>query len=316
MNTNQPKGSTPIGGQTVELKRRLLLSFSGGETSGFMTQWCLANMSDRYEMRVVFANTGYENEETLIFVDECSRHFGFDCEWVEARTNPKHGKGVFGQRVNFQTASRNAEPFRDMVAKHGIPNKNFPHCSRELKNRAIRNYIKHTGWSDYYTAIGIREDEFDRISESRKADKLIYPLIVGCPMRKQGINAYWHKMPFRLRLKGYQGNCKVCWKKSLRKLLTIAKENPEAFIPFQEMEAEFENYSPETRISKPNFPIRFFRGNLSVSQILEMSKGEFEPAVDDAIAVPIYKQTLLFGNEMDVSFGCTESCEVFSNQPT
>lgn len=52
--------------------RRLLISFSGGETSALMAKLILDRMAGEYdEIRTVFANTGQENEETLRFVDRC-----------------------------------------------------------------------------------------------------------------------------------------------------------------------------------------------------------------------------------------------------
>ena len=47
------------------MKQKLLVSFSGGETSAFMAQWLWKHKQDEYDMIFVFANTGQENEETL-----------------------------------------------------------------------------------------------------------------------------------------------------------------------------------------------------------------------------------------------------------
>lgn len=297
----------------TEQHNKLLISFSGGETSAYMTQWLINEFKGWKEMIVVFANTGEEKEQTLEFVEKCDKHFGLNVVWVEAITNPTFGKGIRAKVVSFKTASRNGEPFEAMIAKMGIPNVNFKHCSRELKKYAIRDYARQIGWKkvdDYKTAIGFRSDEIDRISEESEAENLWYPLIES-GITKPFINRFWRDMPFRLELKGYEGNCKVCWKKSLRKLLTIAKEDPSAFDNFKKWESKYENYVPETRDVEVQLPIRFNRGNLSVNQILELSKKPFKPASDESQVFAETIQLGLFDYELDVSTGCVESCEVF-----
>lgn len=293
--------------------KKLLISFSGGRTSAYMTQWLLNNLKNKYEMIVVFCNTGEEAEETLEFARKCDEYFGFNTIWIEAITNPVHGKGVSAKVVDFKTASRNGEPFKNMIAKHGIPNRTRSVCSRELKTYAVRAYARQIKWKRYYTSIGIRSDEFDRISVNAKKERLVYPLISLNPTTIKAVNRFWKNMPFDLQIKSYEGNCKVCWKKSLRKLLTIAKEHPEWFERFASWEKEFEMYIPPTQRhnKKVKPPIRFFRGNMTCAEILKMSKDDFELVRDESKDVIEYEQTKLFGHELDSSNGCIESCEVF-----
>lgn len=59
-------------------KPRLLVLFSGGRTSAYMTYRILKEYADQYEIVVCFANTGRENPETLDFVRDCDQHFGFN----------------------------------------------------------------------------------------------------------------------------------------------------------------------------------------------------------------------------------------------
>lgn len=296
------------------MKEKILISFSGGETSAYMTYWLLKKFSDTKEMVVVFANTGEENEATLEFVHKCDTELGFNTIWIEAVTNPIYKKGITHKVVTFETASRQGEPFRQSIKKYGIPNVSSPDCSRNLKKYAIRDYARSLGWTtkDYKTAIGIRTDEVDRISAEAKTENLWYPLI-GEGITKPFINRFWRERPWRLNLKGYEGNCKVCWKKSLRKLLTIAKEHPEHFDNFRKWEKEFENYIPPSRQHNTEIktPIRFFRNNLSVDDIMELSQKPFKPASDDSVKYKEYVQMGMFDLDLDVSNGCVESCEVF-----
>ena len=198
-------------------KKKLIISFSGGETSAFMSQWILNNKKDEFEIVCVFANTGQENEETLDFVEKCDKEFNLNLVWVEAVINPKFGEGVRHRIVDYKTASRNGQPFEDLISKMGMPNQSAPFCTRDLKLNPIKSYLRSIGWKKYWTAIGIRADEFDRINPNRLKERLYYPLVSDIQMTKPMINFWWNQQSFRLNLKGYQGNCKWCYKKSTNK---------------------------------------------------------------------------------------------------
>lgn len=295
-------------------KKQLLISFSGGRTSAYMTKMLLERLDmNVYEVVVVFANTGKEREETLGFVRECDVRWGFNTVWVECVTNPINGKGVSARVVDFQTADRTGKPFEESIQKHGLSNVNQPLCTRELKTYTINAYMRQIGWKKYHRAIGIRIDEIDRINPNHKKERIIYPLISMFPARKADINEFWLNQDFDLRLKSYQGNCDCCYKKSLRKLLTIANETPELFKWWADMEEKYGNYLPETRKhnTKVKLPVRFFRGSMSANEILEASKTFTDFARDESKDVVQYKQCSLFGNDLDVSNGCSESCEPF-----
>ncbi len=219
--------------------KNLLISFSGGETSAYLAKWLLDNKSNNYNMQFVFANTGDEEESTLEFIEECSIKWKINIVWVESLVNKNVRKSSGHKIVNFNTASRNREPFISVIDKYGIPNQNFLHCNRELKLNPIKSYIKSIGWKDYETAIGIRSDEIDRVNINRKKHRLIYPFISMKPTTKSEVSHWWSKQDFRLNLKSYQTNCKTCWKKSDKVLADIYKENPEYFEFNKEMEKRY-----------------------------------------------------------------------------
>ena len=174
--------------------------------------------------------------------------------------------------MGFNTASRNGEPFEDVIKKYTIPNQEFIHCTRELKIVPIRSFLRSMGLKkgDYYEAIGIRADEQHRANWKRaKKDNLIYPLITDIRVNRQFIRDFWDNMPFTLNLKDYEGNCDLCYKKSKRKLLTLILENPKIIDWWAKMELEYGNNEHV-----------FFRGNTSALDLLELSKEPFQKAID------------------------------------
>jgi hypothetical protein len=291
---------------------RLFISFSGGETSAFMAQWLKKNPKHYAEIIVAFANTGEENEATLEFVDRCDRHFGLDVVWVEAVVHHDKRASSTHRVVDFKTASRKGEPFEEVIRKYGIPNQSFPHCTRELKMNPLHDYIEAAGWEQgsYDTAIGIRADEINRISTKYEEKRIVYPLIEMIPMTKPRINSFWADMPFRLPLKGYEGNCKWCWKKSLRKHLTLLNENPDIYNFPERMEKAYGDVGPEFEKGvAPGYRRLFMRNSLPIPDMRRLAETtEFVPAEDDARAYPDRE---LFGLELDVSAGCSESCDIY-----
>lgn len=284
----------------------LSISFSGGKTSAYMTKWLLDNKRHDYDQIVItFANTGQENEETLRFVDRCDKEWNLGVVWLEAVVNPQKGIGNKHKIVTFETADRNGTHFEEYIKKHGIPNQSFPKCTDELKLAPMRSYLRSIGWKNgtYQTAVGIRVDEMDRISSRMVEQNLIYPLCEFTKVNKEMVNLWWEKQSFNLDLKEHQGNCKWCWKKSKRKLLTIAKESPEAFEFPIRMEAQHRFAGPWKDPS--GFGRVFFRKNQTALDIIEESKSPFVPFVESGL------QTQLFDYEMDSAGGCSESCEVY-----
>lgn len=293
--------------------KNLLVSFSGGETSAFMAQWLKNHHSEHGFENVVFvfANTGLENEQTLEFVQKCDEYFKLNVHWIEASVVPEFNVGTQYVEVDFKIASRTGKPFEQMIKKYGIPNRANPQCTRELKERPIQKFAKNYFKNEKFaTAIGIRFDEIDRVNAKYKDRNFLYPLIHAdmIPSNKQKINFFWKNMPFRLDLKGYQGNCITCWKKSNKKLYQIAKENDSAFDFMIRMEHQYGNFFPPQRIEKwikegKPIPtdITFFRNNRSALQIIEESKSWNGTIANDAEEYN-YQTDLLGG----------DSCEVFS----
>jgi len=273
------------------MKKNLLVSFSGGETSAYLAKWVIDNKSKEYNMIFVFANTGDEEEETLKFIDLCAKKWNINIVWVEAKVYHNERKGTSHKIVNYETASRNRQPFIEVIKKYGIPNQNFLHCNREMKLQPIKSYVKSIGWKNYETAIGIRNDEVDRINKNRKKLKLIYPLITDKPTTKQEISYWWSKQDFRLKLKSYNTNCRTCWKKSDKVLAQIYKDNPNYFDFNKEMERKYGNEK-----------YTFFRNGRSTEQLIkDLEKINVNPRNYHS---EINFQTNLFSDSCDIYSNC------------
>lgn len=286
----------------------MICSFSGGRTSAYMTWRVLQEWRDKYdEINVLFANTGLEHEKTLEFVHNCDQHFGFNTVWLEAITHMEHGKGQTHRVVTFETASRNGEPYYDYVKKHGIPNVASPKCTGALKMNPLRSYLRdelsHVR-RDYDQVIGIRADEIDRMSADAKKNRLMYPL-VSWGITKEQVLDWWSSQEFDLGLPEHLGNCVTCFKKSDRKLLTIAKNNPEYFEPMANIEADLSECGPYFK--RTGEVSKFFRKGRTTADIIASSK---QPFIEWTPTTAQQQIGMFSLDELDISNGCTESCEV------
>lgn len=283
------------------MKAPLLVSFSGGRTSAYMCWWLLNNKSEDYNFVFVFANTGQEHEKTLDFVNECDKRFGLNLVWLEAFVEKEKGEGTKHKIVTYETAARKGEPFRDVIMKYGLPNSDWPHCNRELKISPINSYMRSIGLpTKTARAIGIRSDEIDRMDiRAVREGRIIYPLIKWKPITKEEIRHWWAQQNFDLDIPEHLGNCVTCWKKSDRKLMTIAKEEPSRFDFFRSME----KYGDITPRTDGEFRV-FFRGFNTVDDIFEMAESDFKPFKDN---MPELQLRLL--DPLDFTNGCEESCE-------
>ncbi len=282
--------------------KTIVCSFSGGETSAYMAIRLKEKYGDR--VKFVFANTSQENEETLEFVDKVDKAYDLGVVWIEAVINPEKGKGTTYKITDFENAKRNGEVFEDMIKVYGLANPALPHCTRELKTVPIKKWARDN-FKHYQMAIGIRNDELDRVNPNYKAEGLYYPLAFEFPVTKNQINRYWREQEFRLELKHWQGNCKTCFKKGFNKLAWIMKETPEAFEFIERMEKEHKFSGGRDTIPKEGAKV--FRYGKTVADIREMSLIAVEP-LDDARLYEVNDDLFGFG---DLDACGSESCEAF-----
>ena len=245
------------------MKKLLVCTFSGGRTSAFMGKMLKENQKyNEFDKVFIFANTGKELPETLEFINKCDKEWGLNIVWLEANVVYEKGVGTNFKVVSYETASRDGKPFEDMLKKYPLPNNMASNCTRELKLAPIGKYVKSLGYKEVYTAMGIRYDERHRESNTAKENNIIYPLIYDIRVDNKFIRDWWDRQSFDLKLKDYEGNCDLCFKKSLKKRLTIIKERPEVADWWLNMES---NYSSDI---VPRFDLRT---NVSIEKLVEMA---------------------------------------------
>jgi len=222
------------------------ISFSGGRTSAYMLHRVLeANGGLPSEAIVCFANTGKECEETLEFVRDCSVNWKVPIVWLEylAYTDDEPKFKI----TDFETASRNGEPFEALIRKRGyVPNPVARFCTVELKVRTIHRYLKSIGWTEWDSMLGIRADEPRRMAKIGnqnygKHEEKCAPL-GRSGITKEDVSAFWRSQPFDLSLLNnngvtMHGNCDLCFLKGGAQILSLIAEKPERALWWAKIEA-------------------------------------------------------------------------------
>ena len=283
-------------------KENIMVAFSGGRTSAYMSKWLIDNMSHLYNLHFVYANTGLEHEKTLEFVDKCDKYFNLNLTWIEAVINPIDGLGTGYKIVDYKSACRDNSIFKDMCQIYGLMNQKYIHCTRELKNIPMRKYANDNICINHRVALGIRHDEFKRVKNRADA---IYPLATIFKYTKEEILNWWKKQPFDLEIEEHYGNCVGCYKKSDKKLKMIADENPQYFDPFIELENKYKfvktNEEIGERIIYRNFRTAYeVRNNLKLpDNLLDIDEcaEECGSVLSNYVSAPI--ETNLFNMELN-----------------
>lgn len=221
------------------------VSFSGGRTSAYMLYKILEAHDGELPdfAKVTFANTGKEMPETLDFVNDCATKWNVDIVWLErfareAREDEKNKYAYETKIVDYKSASRNGEPFKQLIETIGYaPNPVARYCTTDLKIRAIKEYlVDMCGFEVPYTSfIGIRGDE------QRRAAKMSGTIANGqeryLPLYLDGVTAkdvgkFWEESSFDLNLPNNNGvtdwgNCDLCFLKAQGKRQSIIRERPD-----------------------------------------------------------------------------------------
>lgn len=268
----------------------ILISMSGGRTSGFMGKWMLDNKEavakhyniplDKLKYIFVYANTGMEANESLEFMRDTSVNFGMDCVWVEGVAN--HGQKIktgfrltdFDKAYRIEDYKDPKHPMHDYIIKYALINSSYKSCSRELKQNTIVSYLESIGLSekDVYTAIGIRDDEATRCSDTAYKRNLIYPLVECRPTCEPEILQWWTQYEWDLKIERHDGNCLACFKKSDIALEKVYETRPIALEAMSYFEHKYAYQGPEFDKYDDAVPRATFRGKEYADQMIARFK--------------------------------------------
>jgi len=189
-----------------------ICSFSGGRSSGMM----LSMMDDCLP---IFCNTGMEHPATLDFVRDCESIKPII--WLEYREKKTY------EVVNYQTASRNGEPFAQLITdRNYLPNPVARFCTSELKVLTIQRYLKDQGIKDYEMAVGMRADEPRRVAKMRGKEDYILPLADN-GITQQDVQEFWQRQSFNLSIPSTLSNCTLCFLKGYGIKQSMVNEQPQ-----------------------------------------------------------------------------------------
>ena len=290
----------------IEGCKNILCTVSAGYSSMMMA----IHMKEWYpnhNIVYVFANTGLEDERSLKFLHECSKHYGLDVVYLEPVLNSTHGKGTTYKVVDYNKLDTTGRLFEFGISIYGIPNKWNKWCTRELKNHAVSKFAKDIfGANNWSVALGIRIDEMDRFSENYRTNNIFYPLVEH-KIDSRERNRFWANQPIKLELSAYEGNCTLCFEKSDRKRMTIVNDYPEKAIWWDEMEKKYSSIQINGKdaynaMIESDGGVYFGRQNKSIEWLIEQAKKPFRRATDEYI----YESDLF-----DAEDDCGSACQVF-----
>ena len=243
--------------------RPAIISFSGGRSSGYMLYHILeacGGLPD--DVKVVFANTGKEREETFEFVQRCSQEWGVHITWLERAI----GKKSTYEIVSHNSAHRKGEPFESFLdTQVRLPSPSSQGggtgrtCTADLKIKPINQWAKkELGINKWSSVIGFRPDEMHRVARlyqcgkpedtqtifkfsdeekkkrKRKRKPRLYetglkaqtPMAFDIKATEQGVKDFWKKMPFDLGIESWEGNCDMCFLKKRDVIKALMRKYP------------------------------------------------------------------------------------------
>jgi len=269
------------------------ISFSGGRTSAYMLWRVLqSNGGLPDDCCVIFANTGKEEEETLRFVRDCAAHWSVPIEWIEYRDDDQ-GFAL----VDFNTASRNGEPFEALIRKRQyLPNPVTRFCTSDLKIKPMYRLLRDANMlaDGLSMMVGIRADEQRRVAKMRNGKhsesvhiENVLPLAIA-GITVQHVNRFWGGQPFNLELTTFKGrtlagNCDLCFLKPPAQRLSLVAERPARAVWWIRMEQAAAIGKDVTTDGA-----RFTKDGPSYASIAEFASKQVDAFDHDQEAIPCF----------------------------
>lgn len=260
--------------------KNLLINVSGGRSSAMMARHIQTSEKYKdYQKLYVFCNTGLERPETIQFLKDQINFWDLPLYLIEGVYSLKKGVGVKSKIVDFETMDMKGRVFSQAI-KHlnknkwtGVPNEAISYCSEYMKKRVSHHFAKEVfGTTKYISAIGFRlEDMPKRITwkEIKIIKMRIFPLLTdfGSAITQFDLNIFFSKQDFKLTIHSRLGNCTYCQKKSDRNLIEA--------IQFDLRKQDF-TYIDWYKNEEEKYGNRFFRGNLSIEDLVRSAKYALE----------------------------------------
>ena len=210
------------------------------------------------DVHLFFQNTGKEREETLVFIDQIAKRWKVNIVWMEwCRVYGQPDDAPWYKLVDFETASRNGEPFTMMLEYYAayrkdvknlppvLPNFSNNMCTAYLKVKIGEKHMRAQGYTEWDCVVGIRYDEQKRYHRMMAAnDRGGTRWENVCPsytagVTKEDVSAFWAAQPFDLGMDSDFGNCDLCWKKNEGKLIKTIMDDPSRVIWWSGTEERF-----------------------------------------------------------------------------
>ncbi|AUR92841.1 phosphoadenosine phosphosulfate reductase family protein [Vibrio phage 1.177.O._10N.286.45.E10] len=271
-----------------------VVSFSGGRTSAYLCHLMKEKFGD--EVDFVYMDTGAEHPKTYEFIRKVNREFNLNLTCLRTDFDTPLGQGNKYKLVDINDIGPDLNPFREMIAKYGVPYIGGMFCTDRMKLVPFTKYCNDKyGRGNYETWLGIRDDEPKRINlNNLKSIRYLAEISI---FDKQDILDFWSGMPFDLQIPEQLGNCVFCPKKSNLKLAAAQRDEPEMYHDFLNI-----IYGDNVRHdNKTGHHSQMYRGKKSLEQVVAMFDGSTGGEIKARIR----------GTKATNTGSCSESCEVF-----